>query len=144
MNNDSNQETLTTTDKQDYGFVDRLQIIWRCVFNRCPRCSHSGISKPFKFPESCPNCQFVLDRGNGFLLSALPAVYFMYTLFWLLPLVLLMFNQLMSFTVAMVLIGVGAVAIPVLFFNYCKMLALALYYFFMIHELYRPELQDDI
>ncbi len=130
--------------KTNYSFAERMQVIWRCVFNRCPKCSQAGISKPFKFPESCPNCAFVFDRGNGFLLSALPAVYFIYTLFWLVPMMVLLLLQVLSFNLAMVLIAVGAIAIPVFLFNYCKMLALALYYFFMAAELYRPETQDNI
>ena len=134
----------STQKTDDYSFGDRMGIIWRCVFNRCPKCSQGGISRPFSFPTSCPKCGTVFDRGNGFLLSALPAVYFMFVLFWLIPLLVLFLKGLLDFTIAMTLVAVGAVLVPVLLFNYCKMLALALYYFFMPHELYRPELQDNL
>lgn len=137
----NDQQKLTNAD---YSFSERMQIIWRCVFNHCPKCNQPGISKPFHFPDQCPSCGFVYERGNGFLLSALPAVYFMYTLFWLLPFLILFIYKVLSLEVSMALIGIGAIAIPVLFFNYCKMLAIALYYFFLPRELYHHELQDKI
>lgn len=127
-----------------YSFNERMAIIWRCVFNRCPRCSHGGISRPFHFPKRCPQCDTVFDRENGFLLSALPAVYFIFTLFWLIPALLLFIKGMLDFTVTMIVVGVGAILIPVLLFNYCKMLALALYYFFLPRELYHPHLQDNL
>lgn len=129
---------------ETYSFGQRMGIIFRCVFNRCPKCSQGGISRPFSFPKSCKSCGTVFDRGNGFLLSALPAVYFMFVLFWLVPLLVLYLKGMLDFTIAMWLVAIGAVAVPVLFFNYCKMLAIALYYFFLPHELYRPELQDNL
>ncbi len=128
----------------DYSFSERMNIIWRCVFNRCPLCSQRGISRPFHFPKVCPNCGTIFDRGNGFLLSALPAVYFMFTIFWLIPLMVIFLKGQLSFPVTMGLILGGAILVPVLFFNYCKMLALALYYFFLPRELYHPETQDNL
>ena len=125
-----------TENKIDYTFQERMAIIFRCVFNRCPRCKHGGISHPFKFPDTCPNCKMIFERGNGFLLSALPAVYFGFAVFWVVPMMILFLNKVLSFNLAMWLVAIGAVAIPVLFFNYCKMLALALYYFFLPNEMF--------
>jgi uncharacterized protein (DUF983 family) len=127
-----------------YSFYYRMAIIWRCVFNNCPQCNKGPISSPFSFPNSCPHCQFVYDRGNGFLLSALPAVYFAYCLICLLPLIGLYMFNLMPFQTALIIAVIGAVLIPSLLFNYCKMLALALYYFFMAHELTHPEEWDEL
>jgi uncharacterized protein (DUF983 family) len=137
-------DTSTSTEAQTYSFGYRMNIIWRCVFNRCPSCSLPGISRPFAFPKACPRCGIVYDRGNGFLLSALPAVYFMFTLFWLVPLMVLFLQHKISFPLTMWLVAGGAVVIPVLLFNYCKMLALALYYFFLPRELNHPEEQDNL
>ena len=60
------------------------------------------------------------------------------------PLLVLLLLQLVDFQITMVLLAVGAIAIPVFAFNYSKVLALALYYFFMPAELYHPEIQDKI
>lgn len=125
-----------TESKKDYTFSERLTIIFRCALNSCPRCKQGGISSPFKFPDTCPNCAMIYDRGNGFLLSALPAVYFGFAVFWVVPMMVLFINKILSFNVSMALVAIGAVAIPILFFNYCKMLALALYYFFMPQEMF--------
>jgi uncharacterized protein (DUF983 family) len=131
-----------TADKQDYTLNERLTIVWRCVLNRCPRCQQGGISKPFRFPDTCPSCQMIYERGNGFLLAALPAVYFGYAVFWVVPMLIAFLQGWLSFDVSMWSVGIGAVVIPTLFFNYCKMLALALYHFFLPAELfYRPEAQ---
>jgi len=133
-----------TESKTDYTFSERMMIIFRCVFNRCPRCSGGSISHPFKFPDQCPHCQMVYERGNGFLLSALPAVYFGFALFWVVPMMVLFIQDVLSFDVAMWLVAGGAVAIPIFFFNYCKMLALALYYFFLPREMFFvPEQQSE-
>lgn len=131
-------------DIENYTFNDRMNIIWRCVFNRCPRCAKSRISRPFHFPKDCPQCATVFDRGNGFLLSALPAVYFLYALFWLLPALVLFLRGYLSFELTMWLVAAGALLVPVLLFNYCKMLALGLYYFFLPRELYHPQTQDNL
>lgn len=133
-----------THTSETYSFGYRMAIIWRCVFNRCPRCGKGPISWPFSFPDQCPHCELVYDRGNGFLLSALPAVYFMYALFWAVPLLVLFLMQKLSFNLAMGLVAAGAVLIPLLLFNYCKMLALALYYFFLPRELDKPAEWDEL
>lgn len=134
-----------TAEKKDYLFSERMRIIFRCVFNRCPRCSHPHISHPFKFPDACPHCGMIYERNNGFLLTALPAVYFGYALFWVVPMMLLFITKVLSFNVSMWLVGIGAVLIPILFFNYCKMLALALYYFFLPTEMfYQPEAPAEV
>lgn len=137
-------ETPKQPVNEHYSFGVRMGIIFRCVFNRCPRCNKGGISNPMRFPKNCPSCGTVFDRGNGFLLSALPAVYFLFTIFWLIPALVMFIKGTISFPVTMASLVVGAIAIPLLLFNYCKMLALALYYFFLPRELYHPELQDKI
>lgn len=134
----------TARPNSDYRLTERMRTISRCVANRCPKCGHGGISKPWHFPQQCPHCAFVYDRGNGFLLTALPAVYFGFALFWVVPIMVFVIQERLSFNLGMILVAVGAVVIPALFFNYCKMLALALYYFFLPRELDQPKLQDRV
>jgi len=144
-------DTITQSDDSqypinngDYTLKQRLSIVVKCVLNRCPKCSQGGISNPMKFPDACPSCGFVFERNNGFLLSALPAVYFGYVILMVIPTLVLFLNGYISENLAMYGAGVGAVAFPLLFFNYCKILAIALYYFFIPRELYHESLQDAI
>lgn len=141
--NGAKTSEIKIRENSEYSLNERLRIIWRCVLNRCPNCAKGGISKPWAFPSECPQCHFIYDRGNGFLLTALPAVYFGFALFWVVPMMVLVINDILSFNTGMTLVGIGAVAIPALLFNYCKMLALALYYFFLPRELDNPDLQDN-
>ncbi len=140
----SSHPSTQIRENSDYSFQERMQIIWRCVFNRCPNCNHGGISSPLRFPKSCPNCGFVLDRENGFLLTALPAAYFAYALFFLVPLLVLFLQGMLSFQWTMWLGIIGSLTVPAVIFNYCKMLGVALYYFFLPRELEFPEVQDDV
>jgi hypothetical protein len=144
MNTSSINTAHFPTQNRDYTFSQRMAIIFKCVFNRCPRCNHGGISSPIQFPDACPHCGFVYERHNGFLLTALPAVYFGYVLLMVIPTLVLFLNGYLSETVALSGAGIGAVLFPLLFFNYCKMLAIALYYFFLPSELYHENLQDSI
>ena len=139
-------ETQYPTANADYTFSQRMAIIFRCVFNRCPHCSHGPICgfNPMHFPDACPNCGFVFERGNGFLLAALPAVYFIYALFGLVPLLVFFLKGYISYRLTLVVGLVGSFLVPLSLYNYCKMLAIALYYFFLPRELYHTELQDDI
>ena len=130
----------------DYSFSQRMQIIFKCVFNRCPQCSEGPVCglNPLKFPTHCSHCNFQFERGNGFLLAALPAVYFIFAVFGVVPLVVAFIQGAISYEIAFGSAMVGAVVIPILLYNYCKMLAIALYYFFLPRELYHVNLQDDI
>ena len=74
----------------DYSFSQRMQIIFKCVFNRCPHCGEGPVCglNPLTFPTHCSYCNFQFERGNGFLLAALPAVYFIFAVFGVVPLVI--------------------------------------------------------
>ncbi len=143
----SDESSVTyPTSNADYTFAQRMTLIFRCVFNRCPRCGKGPICgiNPLKFPDACPHCGFVFERGNGFLLAALPAVYFIYAIFGVVPMVVLFLKGVISYEVAFVLGLVGSFVVPLSLYNYCKMLAIALYYFFLPRELYHTDLQDEI
>ena len=116
----------------------RLAVVLQTLTNGCPRCGHRPIARLFKFEAVCPGCQWVLDRGNGFLLSAIPISYAIFVLFWLIPLLLAWIFKQVSYPLAFGLIAVGAVVWPLLLYNYCKMISLSLYYFFMVRELDAP------
>jgi uncharacterized protein (DUF983 family) len=124
-----------TMSETQYAFSQRLQILLRCLGRSCPRCSQPAISGIFHFKSQCPGCGLVLDRKNGFLLAALPYSYFIYAVFWLVPILVLWAQKSLSYPQAFGLVAVGAVVLPVLLYNYCKMIALGQYYFFLPREL---------
>ncbi len=119
------------------GFSQRLGILLRCLSRNCPRCAQGPISGLGYFKEVCSNCGLVLDRKNGFLLAALPYTYFIFAVLWLLPLLILWAQSLLSYPMAFGLVAVGALVWPLLLYNYCKMIALGQYYFFLPKELNR-------
>ncbi|HEY9840135.1 MAG: hypothetical protein ACAI44_03795 [Candidatus Sericytochromatia bacterium] len=118
-----------------YSFGQRLSVLGRCLMNGCPRCGQRPIASLFSFKTTCPGCQLLIDKGNGFLLGALPVSYGIFVLFWLIPLLVAWALKYLSYPMAFGLIAFGAVAWPILLYNYCKMVSLGTYYFFMIKEL---------
>ncbi|MGE3725963.1 MAG: hypothetical protein AB7I41_10465 [Candidatus Sericytochromatia bacterium] len=114
---------------------NRLTALFKALSNGCPRCGHRPIARLTRFESTCPQCQLVLDRGNGFLLSAIPISYALFVLFWLIPLMVAWILKQISYPMAFGLVAFGAVFWPLVLYNYCKMMSLSLYYFFMAHEL---------
>lgn len=128
---------MTQTKLTRPSFSQRLAILLRCLSRSCPRCGHHPVAGVTYFKDTCPGCEFVLDRKNGFLLAALPYSYFIFAVLWLLPLLVLWAQSILSYPQAFALIAAGAVAWPLLLYNYCKMIALGQYYFFLPGELAR-------
>lgn len=116
---------------------DRFRILFRCQRNRCPRCGEGRLMTGlFKLVEACPNCHFKLDRGEGFFLGALPINYFVIVVYWMLPIMALwIFAKVLSYQVALTLIGIGMVVGPIFLYTYSKLLWLGTYYFWLAHEL---------
>lgn len=113
----------------------RLSVILKTLSNGCPRCGYRPIARLMSFQTVCPGCGLVLDRGNGFLLSAIPISYALFVVFWLIPLLLAWILKQLSYPLAFGGIALGAIIWPLLLYNYCKMISLSLYYFFMVREL---------
>lgn len=122
----------------EFDFSQRLKILFRCLSWNCPRCNHHAVAGMTYFKDVCPACGLVIDRKNGFLLAALPYSYFIYAVLWLVPMLVLWAQKLLSYPMAFGLVAAGAVLIPVLLYNYCKMIALGQYYFFLPRELAGP------
>lgn len=121
----------------EIGLKPRLQILLRCFLCNCPRCNYRPLAGITFFKNECPGCGLVLDRKNGFLLAALPNAYFIYAVFFLVPLLVIWAQGHLSYLMAFGLLLTSAVAVPVLLYNYCKMIALAQYYIFLPGELYK-------
>lgn len=134
MSAQSQPATSTTTPT----LGQRLKAWARCATNACPRCGKRPIASLLSFKASCPHCELLIDKGNGFLLGALPISYGLFVIFWLIPMLLAWIFKYLEYSVAFGLIAAGAIIWPLLIYNYCKMLSLGLYYFFMTHELLQP------
>ena len=130
----STPSTPANTPKT-YSFGQRLGMFFRCASNACPRCRHRPIASLFGFHKTCPNCGLVIDKGNGFLLGALPVSYAIFVVLWLIPLLIAWLTKIVSYEMAFGLIIVGGIVWPILLHNSCKMISLGGYYFFMIKEL---------
>jgi len=122
--------------------MSRLKVVGRCLSRGCPRCGRRPIAGLFFFRTCCPGCDLLIDKGNGFLLGALPISYGVFIFAWLFPVSAAWMMKYLSYPVAFGLIATGAVVIPLLVYNYCKMISLAFYYFFMIAELEQTENAD--
>lgn len=121
--------------ERKFSFGQRLRVMLRCLSGACPRCSHRPIAGILFFKDSCPDCGLVLDRKNGFLLAALPYAYFIFAVLWLVPILVFWSQGKLGYPQAFGLVAAGAVVWPTLLYNYCKLIALGQYYFFLPHEL---------
>jgi hypothetical protein len=120
--------------------VTRAQIVVRGLTNRCPNCGARTLFKQgtlFQVNRECPNCQFVIERGNdeGFYLGSLSLNYGFTLIAFLTPLALLWYFKVLPPKVAAVLAGVGALLVPALFYRSSRSWWLMNYYFFFPHHL---------
>ncbi|MBT9543843.1 MAG: hypothetical protein IV090_00490 [Candidatus Sericytochromatia bacterium] len=126
----------------ELGLLPRLKVLGRCLSVGCPRCGRRPIAGLFSFQTRCPGCDLLIDKGNGFLLGALPISYVVFIFIWLFPISAAWFVKQIPYPVAFGLIAAGAVVIPLLVYNYCKMISLGIYYFFMLAELNETAKKD--
>jgi uncharacterized protein (DUF983 family) len=120
--------------------VTRLQIVARGLTNRCPNCGRRTLfvpGKPFTVNKNCPACGFVIERDNdeGFFLGSLSLNYGVTLVGFLLPVLLLAYNDVIGVTTATVLAIVGAVGVPMLLYRPSRSWWLMNYYLFLPHHL---------
>lgn len=107
---------------------NRRQIVQRALTNHCPRCGYGPIAVSLiKVLSICPQCQFKIDRGNGFFLGALPISYGL-AVFWIILCVigwqLRFFSEAMTWGICVI----GAVLLPFCLYAYTRLMWLATYY----------------
>src|SRR5512138_3070888 len=102
--------------------VSRRQILARGLTNRCPNCGGRTLFKPgtlFQLNKDCPACGFRFERDNdeGFFLGSMSLNYGFTLVAYLLPVALLAYGGVIGTNTAIVLAGVGAIAVPALFYR---------------------------
>ncbi len=118
--------------------VTRLQIIGRGLTNRCPNCGGKTLFKPgtlFEVNAACPQCGLKIERDEGFFLGSLSLNYGVTLVCYMLPVTLLAVYHVINTTVAIVLAGVGAIAVPALFYRSSRSWWLMNYYVFFPQHL---------
>lgn len=91
----------------------------------------------FELNRTCSACGFQFNRANdeGFFLGALSLNYGVTLIGYLLPVLLLAYFDVIGTTTAIVLAGVGAIAVPALLYRSSRSWFLMNYYFFLPHHL---------
>jgi uncharacterized protein (DUF983 family) len=120
--------------------VSRLQIVARGLTNRCPNCGGSTLfvpGKPFTVSPKCSKCGMVIERegDEGFFIGSMSLNYGATLVCFLTPVGILAYKDVISSTVAIVLAGVGAVAVPFLLYRSSRSWWLMNYYIFLPHQL---------
>jgi uncharacterized protein (DUF983 family) len=120
--------------------VTRVQIITRGLTNCCPNCGARTLFKAgtlFQVNKECPACGLKIERANdeGFFLGSLSLNYGVTLVVFLVPVMLLAYNDVISTTTAVVLAGVGSILFPALFYRSSRSWWLMNYYIFLPHHL---------
>ncbi len=118
--------------------VSRAQIVARGLTHRCPNCGGRTLFKPgraFDLNPACPRCGLAIERDEGFFLGSMSLNYGVTLVGYLTPVMLLAYYKVIGGTTAMVLAGVGAIAVPALLYRSSRSWWLMNYYFFLPHHL---------
>ncbi len=118
--------------------VTRTQIIARGLSNCCPNCGSRALFREgawFELNRECPRCGLRLERDEGFFLGSMSLNYGVTILVFLVPVLVVYLAGWISGLWASILAGVGAVAIPVLFYRSSRSWWLMSYYLFLPHHL---------
>lgn len=120
--------------------VTRIQIIRRGLTNRCPNCGARTLFKAgtfFQVNRQCPTCQFQIERDGdeGFFLGSMSLNYGVTLVCFLVPIMLLAYNQVIGVTTAVVVAGLGSVVFPAVFYRSSRSWWLMNYYIFFPHHL---------
>lgn len=120
--------------------VTRGQIIARGLTNRCPNCGARTLFKPgtlFQVNAACTQCGLEIERANdeGFYLGSLSLNYGFTLIGFLTPVALLWYFKVLPPKVAAIAAGVGAIAVPALFYRSSRSWWLMNYYFFLPQHL---------
>jgi uncharacterized protein (DUF983 family) len=118
--------------------VTRLQIAARGLTNRCPNCGGRTLFKPgtlFAVNPECPRCGLKIERDEGFFLGSMSLNYGATLVCFLIPVLLLAYKGVIGTTVAVVLAGIGAIAVPALLYRSSRSWWLMNYYLFLPRHL---------
>lgn len=115
--------------------VTRKQIVARGLLQRCPNCGGPCIFRGlFKTNERCENCNFLIEREDGFFVGAM-AINYAVAGFPLIVLFVLVFLEKLTATQAIIISIVWGLLVPILFYRTSKALWLTLVYLCVPHLL---------
>jgi uncharacterized protein (DUF983 family) len=120
--------------------VNRLQIVLRGLTNRCPNCGDRTLFEPgslFRVNKVCPKCGFQIERegDEGFYLGSMSLNFGFTLVFFLTPVLLLAYNDVVGTKTAVALAGVGAFLVPLLVYRSTRSWWLMNYYILFPHHL---------
>jgi uncharacterized protein (DUF983 family) len=111
--------------------VTRTQIISRGLRIHCPNCGSPELFKKgrwFTLNRSCPRCGLRLERDEGGFLGAISLNYGFTVVCFLVPVLVLYLNGILSGFTASMIAGAGAIIVPILFYRHSRSLWLMNYY----------------
>ncbi len=114
--------------------VTRLQIAARGLANRCPNCGERTLFKArslFTVNPECPACGLKIERDEGFFLGSMSLNYGVTLVCFLIPVTLLAYRGVIGTTAAIVIAGVGSIAVPALLYRSSRSCWLMAYYLFL-------------
>jgi uncharacterized protein (DUF983 family) len=115
--------------------VTRRDIVVRGLLHRCPNCGRPGVFRGlFKTNERCENCDFLIQREDGFFLGAI-AINYAAAAAPLIVIFVLIFMNAISVPVALAIAIPWTIVVPILFYRTSKSLWLMLVYLFMLRDL---------
>ena len=118
--------------------VSKLQVVARGLTNRCPNCGNRTLFKQgsmFELNKVCPVCGLKIERDEGFFLGSMSLNYGITIIFFLVPVMLLAYWDVIGTNTAIALAGVGAIGFPMLFYRSSRSWWLMQYYFFFPQHL---------
>lgn len=118
--------------------VTKGQILARGLAHRCPNCGAHTLFKPgtlFELNAECPGCGLKIERDEGFFLGSMSLNYGVTILGFLVPVLLLYLAGVFSGFTAALVAGIGAIAVPIIFYRSSRSWWLMSYYFFLPHHL---------
>jgi uncharacterized protein (DUF983 family) len=118
--------------------VTRGQIVARGLTNRCPNCGGRTLFQAgsfFRVNPLCPRCGLPIERDEGFFIGSMSLNYGFTIVVFLAPIMILAYDGVIGTTLATVVGGIGAIAVPALFYRSSRSWWLMNYYFFLPHQL---------
>jgi uncharacterized protein (DUF983 family) len=108
--------------------VTRFDILTRGLRHRCPNCGADGVFRGlFQTNKRCDNCNFLVEREDGFFLGAM-AINFAAGALPMVIIFVLVFMEKISVPLAMAVVIVWGIIVPVFFYRTSRSLWLMLVY----------------
>lgn len=113
--------------------VTKLQVINRGLRHRCPNCGEKTLFPPrsLRIHRRCANCRTGFDRGDGFFLGPWVLNYTVAVFLFVLPAIVAGVLGTISWTVSLVLAGLGCTILPVLLYRSTWSWWLMLFFLFL-------------